>query len=75
MCFNGSATVGLTIILTGTVSSGDVYVLAQSSASATILAQPDPTNSAGWYNGNDAAVLLKGAEIVDWCLAGWAGIS
>src|SRR5262245_37159595 len=37
MFFNGSATAGLTIPLTGTVGAGDVYVLAQSTANATIL--------------------------------------
>ena len=39
--FNGSATAGLTINLLGTVAYGDVYVVAQSSAAATILAQAD----------------------------------
>ncbi|HEU4466394.1 MAG TPA: lamin tail domain-containing protein, partial [Agromyces sp.] len=55
--FNGSASVGLTIQLTGTVASGDVHVVAQSSANATILAAADQTNGAGWYNGDDAVVL------------------
>ena len=32
MFFNGSATAGLTINLTGTVADGDVYVVAQSAA-------------------------------------------
>ena len=31
MFFNGAATAGLTINLTGTVAAGDVYVMAQSS--------------------------------------------
>lgn len=65
MFSNGSATAGLTINLTGTVADGDVYVVAQSSANATILAQADQTNSAGWYNGNDAVVLRKGTIILD----------
>ena len=60
MYFNGSATVGLTISLTGTVAAGDVFVLAQSSANAAILAQADQTNGAGWFNGDDAVVLRKG---------------
>jgi predicted extracellular nuclease len=66
--FNGSATIGLTIALTGTVADGDVYVVAQSSASATILAQADQTSGAGWFNGDDAIVLRKGGpsgSIVD----------
>jgi uncharacterized protein len=65
MYFNGSATAGLTIDLTGSVASGDVYVVAQSSANAAILAQADQTNGAGWFNGDDAVVLRKGTTIID----------
>jgi predicted extracellular nuclease len=65
MFFNGSASAGLTINLTGTVANGDVYVLAQSSADPAILAQADQTNGAGWFNGNDAVVLRKGSAAID----------
>ena len=65
MFFNGSATAGLTINLTGSVADGDVYVIAQASASAAILALADQTNSAGWFNGDDAVVLRKGTSVVD----------
>jgi hypothetical protein len=65
MFFNGSATAGLTINLTGTVASGDVFVLAQSAAGATILAQADQTNGAGWFNGDDAVVLRVGTTVID----------
>ncbi|HZI65418.1 MAG TPA: lamin tail domain-containing protein [Thermoanaerobaculia bacterium] len=65
MFFNGNATAGLTINLTGTVAAGDVFVLAQSAANAAILAQADQTNGAGWFNGDDAVVLRKGTTIVD----------
>ena len=65
MFFNGSAAAGLTINLAGTVAAGDVFVLAQSSASATILAQADQTSAAGWFNGDDAITLRKGATVVD----------
>lgn len=65
MFFNGSATAGLTINLTGTVADGDVYVVAQSSASAAILAQADQTSAAGWFNGDDAVVLRKGTTVID----------
>ncbi|MBD2215014.1 ExeM/NucH family extracellular endonuclease [Nostoc linckia FACHB-104] len=58
--FNGSNTAGLTIALTGTIAPGDVFVLAQSSANATILAQADQTNGAGWFNGDDVIVLRQG---------------
>ena len=63
--FNGAATSTLTINLTGTVVAGDVFVLAQASANATILAQADQTNGSGWYNGDDAVVLRKGAAVID----------
>ena len=65
MFFNGSSTAGLTINLTGTIAAGDVYVLAQSFANATILAQSDQVSPAGWFNGNDAVVLLKGTTVID----------
>jgi uncharacterized protein len=65
MCFNGNATCSLTIPLSGTVASGDVFVLAQATASATILAQADQTNGAGWFNGDDAVVLRKGTTVLD----------
>ena len=60
MYFNGSASAGLSINLTGTVATGDVYVLAHSSADPAIIAQADQQNGAGWFNGNDAVVLRKG---------------
>ncbi len=65
MYFNGSASAGLTINLTGTVADGDVFVLAHSSAAAAILAQADQTNGAGWFNGDDAIVLRKGTTVID----------
>ena len=65
MFFNGSGTAGLTINLTGAVANDDVFVLAQSSANATILAQADQTNGAGWFNGDDAVVLRKGTTVLD----------
>src|SRR5688500_11271269 len=65
MFFNGSTTAGLTINLTGTVADGDVYVVAQSLANATILAVADQTNGAGWFNGDDAVVLRKGTTVID----------
>jgi predicted extracellular nuclease len=65
MYFNGSTTAGLSITLDGTVAPGDVFVLAQSSANATILAQADQTNGSGWFNGDDAIVLRKGTTVLD----------
>ena len=65
MHFNGNPAAGLTINLTGTVPAGDVYVLAQASANATILAQADQVNGSGWFNGDDAVVLRKGTTVID----------
>ena len=65
MFFNGNVSAGQTINLTGTLNAGDVFVLAQSGADASILAHADQTNGAGWYNGNDAVVLRKGTTVLD----------
>lgn len=65
MFFNGNPVSTLTINLTGTVADGDVYVLAQSAANATILAQADQTNGSGWFNGDDAVALRKGTTVID----------
>ena len=65
MFFNGSTVAGLTFNLGGTVAPGDVFVVAQASASAAILAQADQTNGAGWFNGDDVVVLRKGAVVID----------
>jgi hypothetical protein len=65
MFFNGNPVSTLTINLTGTVANGDVYVLAQSAASPTILAEADQTNGSGWFNGDDAVVLRKGTTFID----------
>ncbi len=58
---NGALTPNLTVALTGTIAAGDVYVVANSSSNAAILAQADQTNGNLNFNGNDAIVLVKGA--------------
>ncbi len=65
MYFNGNVSAGLTVNLAGTVADGDVFVLAQSTADPLILAQADQTSGAGFFNGDDAIVLRKGAAVVD----------
>lgn len=68
MYSNGGTSAGVNIALTGSVPSGEVWVLAQASANATILAQADQTNGSGWFNGDDAITLTKGgatATVVD----------
>lgn len=63
--FNGAATAGLSVNLTGTVANGDVFVFAASAANAAILAQADQTTTASLWNGDDAIVLRKGAVVID----------
>ena len=58
--YSNGSTSPTTFNLTGTVANGDVFVFAQSSASAEILAQADQTSGAGLFNGDDAIVLRKG---------------
>jgi predicted extracellular nuclease len=65
MFFNGNSSPLVTISLTGSVASGDVYVLAHASATAAILNQADQTSTVNWYNGNDAVVLRKNNVIID----------
>ncbi len=65
MYFNGSSSAGLTINLTGSVAPGDVFVLAQASALADVLAQADQTNGSGWFNGDDAITLTKAGVVLD----------
>ncbi|NHA68843.1 ExeM/NucH family extracellular endonuclease [Phycicoccus flavus] len=65
MYFNGGTSPSLTVNLSGTVASGDVFVLAQSSAAPEIIAQADQTNGSGWFNGDDAIVLRKGDAVLD----------
>ncbi|MGH9132637.1 MAG: ExeM/NucH family extracellular endonuclease, partial [Ilumatobacteraceae bacterium] len=66
MFFNGNPVAGLTFNLTGTnLADGDVYVVAQSLADPAILAQADQTNGSGWFNGDDAVVLVHGTTVVD----------
>ncbi len=60
--FNGSASPGLTINLTAPFARATSSSLAQSSAAPAILAQADQTYGAGWFNGDDAVALMKGAN-------------
>lgn len=65
MYFNGSGSAGLTINLNGTIPAFGVFVLAHSSANATIQAVANQTNGSGWYNGDDAVVLKSGDTVLD----------
>ncbi|MGH9362903.1 MAG: hypothetical protein ACRD2T_13395, partial [Thermoanaerobaculia bacterium] len=63
--FNGGTSTR-TIALTGTVASGDVYVIAPPSASSAILAVADQVDTSNtWFNGDDAVALRKMGVNVD----------
>ncbi len=63
---NGNTTAGNTFNFPNiNLASGDVYVIANSNANATILAAADTTSNVTFYNGNDAVVLFKNADTLD----------
>lgn len=63
--FNGSASAGLTLSLSGTLAPQAVYVVAHGSANAAILAVANQTTGAGWFNGDDAVALVSAGVAVD----------
>ena len=65
MYFNGSASAGLTIDLGGEVAANDVFVIALARAEQSILDAADQTQGSGWFNGDDAIVLLNNGVIID----------
>ncbi len=56
---NGSPSATSTLELTGNLANGEVYVIANSSANAAILALADITSGVANYNGDDAIAILK----------------
>jgi len=62
---NGGSTPSSTTTLSGSVANGDVFVLANTSAAAAILAQSDQQSGNANWNGDDAVVLRKGSTVVD----------
>ncbi len=61
---NGS-TSPTTITLSGTVANGAVFVVANSSANAAILAQADLSTGSLGFNGNDVVALAKSGVNID----------
>ncbi|MGD9611382.1 MAG: S8 family serine peptidase [Kiritimatiellia bacterium] len=61
---NGSTT-PTTITLSGTVVDNDVFVVANSSANAAILAQADQTSGSLTHNGNDVIALAQNSVNLD----------
>ncbi|MCP5062360.1 MAG: T9SS type A sorting domain-containing protein [Ignavibacteriae bacterium] len=62
---NGAVTPSNTISLSGVLADGDVYVVANSSADAAILAVSDLTTGSLNFNGDDAIALVKGSTDTD----------
>jgi hypothetical protein len=54
---NGAATPGSTLIMSGILAPGEVYVIANSGSIAGILAQADVTSTVTYFNGDDALAL------------------
>jgi len=64
--FNGNVAVGNTIALPGvSLAPGAVFVVANSSASAPLLAAADMTSGSLNFNGDDAVVLFNGSSSAD----------
>ena len=55
---NGSATASDSLFPQGSVAAGDVFVIANPSAIASILAVSDTTHTITFYNGDDALILI-----------------
>lgn len=62
---NGSSIPGNTLLLSGTISPGDVYVVANPSAGSAINAEKDTASNATNFNGNDAIGLYNGTTLID----------
>ncbi len=62
---NGSTTVGQTQALSGTLADGEVFVIANASANAAILAVADITSAVTFYNGDDVLLLKQNGEVID----------
>jgi hypothetical protein len=62
---NGGTWAEATLSLSGTLADGDVYVIANASANASILAVADITNGIVSWNGDDAVGLAKSGVLID----------
>ncbi|GAB2933898.1 ExeM/NucH family extracellular endonuclease [Rheinheimera gaetbuli] len=63
--FNGSANVGTTINLVGTVQPGSTFVYASSNAAAELVALADQTSNQSLWNGDDAITLENAGVVID----------
>jgi len=53
------------LTMSGTLDDGEVYVIANASANAAILAVSDVTSTVTYFNGNDALGLFHGTTVID----------
>ncbi|HPV14128.1 MAG TPA: FN3 associated domain-containing protein [Candidatus Cloacimonadota bacterium] len=56
---DGGTTIQNSLVLSGTLASGEVYVIANSGANAEILAVSHITSPVTFYNGNDALAIRR----------------
>ncbi|MCG3207940.1 MAG: hypothetical protein FOGNACKC_01541 [Anaerolineae bacterium] len=63
--FNGSATPGATIALSGVIPAGQVFVLADDGAAAEILARANQLYTGSFFNGDDAIALRRAGVNID----------
>lgn len=62
---NGATSPTSTIALTGTVASGDVYVVANTSAIPAVTDRSDQVSGSANWNGDDAVALRRSSAAVD----------
>lgn len=62
---NGGTVANTTLVLSGTVAAGDVYVVCNSSAAAAFLAEADITSGVANFNGDDAIELVNSGGRLD----------
>jgi|GEM_PF-2370934 len=63
--FGNGANTSTPIALSGTLLSGDVFVVANTSAAPSILSSSDLTSGSLQFNGDDAFALFKGSVLLD----------
>jgi len=64
---NGSSNPVNTLVLSGLLAPGEVYVIANSSSIAAILAETDATSTVCYFNGDDAVglIYIPRDEVID----------
>lgn len=63
---NGSGSFSTTLNLSGTLATGNVYVIGNSSGTSAITSIADTTNGTAMsFNGNDAIALYKNGTLID----------